>query len=148
MCAQILQTSPFHRPYYTKLNGQFVLIQTTEVSNLSTVEIGENKDKISQRQIILTIDRAYINYDIKELNAGTIYPSDVEFEYNEEDVEKTLNNGAKILKDQTIVNGTEIKNMTNFTPFIYNIADKNGNIIGTTQKGKTKVRIYSLEIKK
>ena len=63
--AQIMQTSPFHRPYYTKLNGQFVLIESSEPTNTSSVEVGENSDKIAKREIILTIDRAYLNYDIK-----------------------------------------------------------------------------------
>ena len=27
LCAQIMQATPFHRPYYTKLNGQFVIIE-------------------------------------------------------------------------------------------------------------------------
>jgi hypothetical protein len=70
--AQIMQTSPFHRPYYTKLNGQFVLIESSDPTNISSVEAGDNTDKISKREIKLTIDRAYLNYDIKELNAGFI----------------------------------------------------------------------------
>ena len=70
--AQIMQTSPFHRPYYTKLNGQFVLIESSDPTNISSVEAGDNTDKISKREIKLTIDRAYLNYDIKELNAGFV----------------------------------------------------------------------------
>ena len=145
--AQIMQATPFHRPYYTKLKGQFVLIETTEVSNLSSVDVGDNKDKVSQRQITLKIDRAYLDYDYKELYAGTISPSMEAFDYNDEDVAKELKNGAKILKDNvTVVNGKEVKNTSNsFTPFIYNVLDKDGNVIQTTQKGKTKVTLYSLE---
>jgi hypothetical protein len=144
---QILQATPFHRPYYTKYKGQFVLIETTDISNLSSVDVGDNKDKFSQRQIKLKIDRAYIDYNYKELYAGTIYPSKTEFDYNDEDVLKELSNGAKILKDNTtVVDGEVVKNTSNsFTPFIYNVADEEGNIIETTQKGKTKVRLYSLE---
>lgn len=144
---QIMQATPFHRPYYTKLKGQFVLIETKEVSNLSSVDIGENKDKVSQRQIILSIDRAYLDYDYKELYAGTISPSDNQFEYDEKDVLKELKNGAKILKDNTtVVDGKEVKNTSNsFTPFIYNVLDKDGNVIDVIQKGKTKVTLYSIE---
>lgn len=145
---QIMQATPFHRPYYTKFNGQFVLIESDGITNLSSVDVGENKDKFSQRQLELTIDRAYLNYDIKELNAGIISPSKKEFEYDEEDVLKELPNGAKILKDQiTVVDGEEIKNTSNngYSPFNYNVVDEDGNVIETTQKGKVKVRLYSIE---
>ena len=49
--AQIMQTSPFHRPYYTKLNGQFVLIESSDYTNVSSVEVGDNADKISKREM-------------------------------------------------------------------------------------------------
>lgn len=82
---QIMQATPFHRPYYTKFNGQFVLIESSEPRNLSSVEVGENKDKVSQRELTLTIDRAYIHYDIKELNAGIIRnTNNYEGKYDEE----------------------------------------------------------------
>jgi hypothetical protein len=144
---QIMMATPFHRPYYIKLKGQYVLIQNTEVSNLSSVDVGDNKDRVSQRQIILKIDRAYLDYDYKELYAGTISPSTEAFNYNDEDVSKELKNGAKILKDNTtVVDGTVNKNTSNsFAPFIYNVLDEKGNVIQTTQKGKSKVTLYSLE---
>ena len=56
--AQIMQTSPFHRPYYTKLNGQFVLIESSDYTNVSSVEVGDNADKISKRE------REYIINDL------------------------------------------------------------------------------------
>jgi hypothetical protein len=60
---------------------------------------------------------------------------------------KELKNGAKILKDNTtVVDGKEVKNTSNsFTPFIYNVLDKDGNVIDVIQKGKTKVTLYSIE---
>lgn len=196
---QIMSTSPFHRPYYTILNGQYVLIESTEFTNLGSVDTGENKDKISQRQITLTIDRAYLHYDIKELNAGIIkftgtessdFSSD-DFEHDEEfssefnyetdsssnefnyetdsssnefnseisdientkkkkkriKVEKRLKNGVLIMSDGSIKNGEIIKNTSynGSSPFNYNLADENGNIIGTTTVGKVKVTMYSIE---
>ena len=76
ICSQIMMATPFTRPYYTKLNGQFVLITSDEFTNSGSVEVGENKDKISKREMVLTIDRAYLNYDIQDLSAGTIYPDE------------------------------------------------------------------------
>lgn len=145
--AQIMQATPFHRPYYTKLNGQFVLIQSDDPTNLSSVDVGENKDKVSQRQLSLTIDRAYINYDIKELNSGTI-------EYSEEDnnpeglaVIKTLKNGVEVLEDGSYNHAKINKNTSNDgrAPYNYNLIDKNGKTIDVVKKGKIKVIMHSIE---
>ena len=205
---QIMQATPFHRPYYDKLNGQFVLIESTDCRNLGTVDTGENKDKIVKREITLKIDRAYLNYDINELNAGTIYINDDNpeeslekiitvneiisnmlknnekvFDINGEEivndneylqklinegnrffdingnkiVEKTiainnkkiiekLDNGENIYEDHT-TSGKIVKNTSNgYTPFIYNVANKDGKIINKTNSiGKLKVTLYSLE---
>lgn len=147
--AQIMQTSPFHRPYYTKLNGQFVLIESSDYTNVSSVEVGDNADKISKREVTLTIDRAYLNYDIKELNAGFIkFDADTNNETPEGVAEKiTLKNGAILMSDNSIKNGIEVKNTSNGADgfFNYNIVDDNGNVIDVIQKGKLKVSMYTLE---
>lgn len=151
---QLMQATPFHRPYYDKFNGQFVLIESTDYRNLGTVDVGENKDKIAQREVILTIDRAYLNYDIKELNAGTIGPRmddssssyDIENPGDGRKVIEKLKNGEVIYDDAT-TSGIETKNtsMDGYAPYIYNVLDENGKIIDVTQKGKVKVTVYSLE---
>ena len=152
--AQIMQATPFHRPYYTKFNGNFVLIENTECRNLSSVEAGENKDKVSRRELTLVIDRAYLNYDIKELNAGTISPSDESSDDGSDDgivdnmkIREHLKNGASITDDGKVINGIETKNTSadGFSPFIYNVLDENGNVIDVTQKGNVKVTLYSIE---
>lgn len=150
LCSQIMQATPFHRPYYTKLNGQFVLIESDEPTNISSVEVGENADKTSRRELTLTIDRAYINYDIKELNSGTIYPTDINEDIEETDdyyVINKLKNGASIMNNGDIINGEVIKNTSNGADgfYNYNVADKNGKIIDTVQKGKVKLIMHTLE---
>ena len=206
---QLMQATPFHRPYYTKFNGQFVLIESTDFRNLGSVDVGENKDKITQREISLFIDRAYLYYDIKELNAGTIgtNKNDSSSSYEIRDIlhEKIVNmvnngekifdingeeisfedssssgvndlyeerlfdiNGNKIQVTEKDIEGREIvrrlkngeviysdgetsgivtKNtsMNGYSPFNYNVLDEEGNVIQTTQKGKLKVTLYSLE---
>lgn len=149
---QLMQATPFHRPYYDKFNGQFVLIESTDYRNLGTVDVGENKDKIAQREVILTIDRAYLNYDIKELNAGSIAPSIQDSSYDIDNpgdgryVTERLKNGEVVYNDAS-TSGKEIKNtsMDGFAPYIYNVLDENGKIIDVTQKGKVRVTVYSLE---
>jgi hypothetical protein len=145
---QIMQTSPFHRPYYTKFNGQFVLIESSDPVNAGSVEVGNNSDKISKREIILTIDRAYLYYDIKELNAGFIkYKLDTNYEEKEGIYEKeVLPNGAIIMSDGSIKNGEKIKNTSGGVEgsFNYNVVDENGNTISTTKIGKVKLTGYSL----
>lgn len=150
LCMQIMQATPFHRPYYTKLNGQFVLIESDEPTNVGSVEVSENQDKVSRREITLTIDRAYINYDIKELNAGVISPNGEHIEVEEDKIDKVLSNGVIILKDGSVVNGTIEKNNSIGADgfFNYNVADENGNIIDVTQKGEVKVKLYAMEYKK
>lgn len=150
LCMQIMQGTPFHRPYYTKLNGQFVLIESSEPTNASNVEVSENKDKLSKREITLTIDRAYINYDIKELNAGAIYPTEEQIEVDEEQIEKKLANGAYIMKDGSVVNGKVVKNSSIGADgfFNYNVMDEDGNVIEVAQKGEVKVKLFAMEYKK
>jgi hypothetical protein len=147
--AQIMQSSPFHRPYYTKLNGQFVLIESSEPANLSSVEIGDNSDKISRREIKLTIDRAYLNYDIKELNAGIIkFDADSKYENKEGVYEKQiLDNGAILMSDGSIKNGEVIKNTSNGADgfFNYNIVNDKGEVVNVIKKGKLKLSMYSFE---
>jgi len=146
---QIMQTSPFHRPYYTKFNGQFVLIESSDPTNVSSVEIGDNADKISKREITLTIDRAYLYYDIKELNAGIIkFKADT----NNEDrpgvyEEKQLANGAVLMSDGSIKNGEIIKNTSNGANgfFYYNIVDDEGNVIDVVKRGTLKLSLFTLE---
>ena len=149
---QIMQATPFHRPYYDKFNGQFVLIESTNFRNLSSVDVGENKDKLARREVTLTIDRAYINYNIKELNAGTISPnmdnssSSAENPNDGRYVIEKLKNGEVIYNDGT-TSGKETKNTSadGYAPYIYNVLDENDKIISVTQKGKVKVTVYSLE---
>ena len=148
LCAQILQTSPFHRPYYTKFNGQFVVIESSEPSNTSSVEVAEGSDKIARREITLTIQRAYLYYDIKELNAGSIsYQFDSSYEPKEGVTEKqVLANGAVLMSDGSIKNGKITRNSSNSGGFFnYNIVDENGNVIDTLKKGNIKLTCYSLE---
>lgn len=74
--AQLVMATPPTRPYYTFLKGQYVLIKGDEPRNVGSVEVGENKEKVSKRELTLTIERAYLQYDIKDLSAGTIYPDE------------------------------------------------------------------------
>ena len=149
--AQIMQSSPFHRPYYTKFNGQFVLIESSDPTNVGSVEVGDNADKIAKREIILTIDRAYLYYDIKELNAGMIkFEADSNYEEKEGVIPvKELANGATIMSDGSIKNGKLIKNTSNGSDgfFNYNIVDDDGNVIDTIKRGKLKLTMYSVEEK-
>lgn len=125
--AQIMQATPFHRPYYTKFNGQFVLIESSEPTNLGSVDAGGNTEKITRRQLTLTIDRAYLYYDIKELNAGTIH----------------YENGSdgNSLEQATIKKNTS----KDFTPYIYNVIDDDGKVIGKKTIGKIKLKMYSFD---
>lgn len=147
--AQILQSSPFHRPYYTKFNGQFVLIESSEPTNVSSVEVGENADKIAKREIKLKIDRAYLYYDIKELNAGFIsFDEDDDYIEKEGVYEKQkLANGASLMSDGSIKHGKITKNTSNGADgfFNYNIVDDNGNVIDVIKKGNLKLTMYSIE---
>lgn len=148
LCVQIMQACPFNRPYYTKLNGQFVTIVSDEFTNVGSVDVGENKDKISKREMNLTIKRAYLNYDIKELNAGMIIPKLGVGNIETEAVElKRLANGAVLMSDGTVKDGEVIKNTTNGADgfYNYNIADKDGNIIDVIKKGKVKLEMNTLE---
>ena len=147
--AQIMQSSPFHRPYYTKFNGQFVLIESSDPNNVSSVEAGENHDKVSKREITLTIDRAYLYYDIKELNAGMIrYKADTKYEPKEGvKEEKVLANGAILMSDGSIKNGEVIPNTSHGADgfFNYNIVDDEGNVIDVVKRGKISLTMYSLD---
>ena len=62
--AQIMMGMPFNRPYATMLNGQWVTITASDPENLSSVEAGAETEKISKRQLKVTIDRAYLEYDM------------------------------------------------------------------------------------
>lgn len=62
--SQLMLAMPFNRPYWSTLNGQFVTMVAEEPSNLSSVDVGNEKDKINRRQLIITIERAYIEYPI------------------------------------------------------------------------------------
>lgn len=64
---QILLGMPFNHPYAVKSNSQWVTMTTEDPQNLSSVDAGENKDKISRRQLVITIDRAYLDYDFKSI---------------------------------------------------------------------------------
>lgn len=144
---QIMQATPFHRPYYTKFNGQFVLIESDNSRNLSSVDTGENKDKFSRRELTLTIDRAYIYYDNKELNAGKIVYEENEEELIEGEEYTELKNGVKITKDGRIIDGKIIPNSSNdgYSPFNYNVVDENDNVVDVVQKGKTKITMYQID---
>ena len=146
---QIMQATPFHRPYYTKLNGQFVTIVSDDPKNLSTVDAGDDKDKTTKRELILTIQRAYINYDIKELNAGKIIATDDSSDDSSDDLKviKTYPNGAMLMEDGSIRGGYIEKNTSanGYAPFNYNIIDKDGNVIDVGTKGKVKITMNSIE---
>lgn len=148
LCLQIMQSTPKNRPYYTKLNGQFVTIWSDEFNNVGSVDVGENKDKFSQREITLTIPRAYLDYDIKELNVGMITHEEGIDESAEDATEVAkLSNGAIVMSDGTIKNGKRIRNTTNGSDgfYHYNIVDDDGNVIGVFEDGKVKLRVNVLE---
>lgn len=148
LCIQIMQAAPKNRPYYTKLNGQFVCIWSDEFTNTGSVEAGENKDKVSRREMSLTIPRAYLDYDIKELNAGMILHKDGIDESSEDAYEVAkLSNGATVMSDGTIKDGEIIKNTTNGSDgfYHYNIVDDDGNVVGVYEKGKVKLKVNVLE---
>lgn len=65
---QVLLSTPMNRPYWSKINGQFVTVYSEDVQNLSSVDVGDQKDKFSRRQITLVIDRAYLQHPYKALN--------------------------------------------------------------------------------
>ena len=56
-----------------------------------------------------------------------------------------LDNGVEIDSEGNVIGGKIIRNTTSNTHFIYNIADKDGNIIGTTQFGKVKLVLHTVE---
>lgn len=146
---QIMTMCPENRPYYTKLNGQFVLIKSSDPTNVGTVDAGENKDKVSQREITLEIERAYLNYDIKELNSGLIKfdPEDKPTETENYYIVKRLKNGAVVMNDGSIRLGKIIRNTSSGSDgfFNYNVIDDNNNVIETTTAGKVKLVMYALE---
>ena len=136
---QLMQATPFHRPYYTKFNGQYVLIESTDFRNLGSVDVGENKDKITQREVSLFIDRAYLYYDIKELNAGTIGPNknnSSSYETSnvlQEKIEDMINNGEKIFD----INGDEVSFDSSFDGneiFNERLFDINGKRISLSEE--------------
>lgn len=148
LCVQIMQACPKNRPYYSKLNGQFVCIESDEYTNVGSVDAGENKDKISKREITLTIKRAYLSYDIKELNVGMILHKEGVDESSEDAYEVAkLSNGATVMSDGTIKDGEIVKNTTNGSDgfYHYNIVDDDGNVIGVYEKGKVKLKMNVLE---
>lgn len=74
--ADVLQTQlmlgmPINRPYYTKLNGQYVTMTAEEPQNLSSVDVGDQKDKIIRRQLTVVIDRAYIEHPANAMSKQT-----------------------------------------------------------------------------
>lgn len=66
--SQIMLAMPFNRPYCTKLNGQWVTMWTEDCRNISTVDVGNDKDKISRREITLLVDRAYLEHPYYEMD--------------------------------------------------------------------------------
>lgn len=60
------------------------------------------------------------------------------------DEERVLDNGVIVDSDGNLVGGKIVKNPS-INSFIYNVADKDGNIIGTTQLGKVKIVVHSVE---
>lgn len=67
LMAQALMTMPFMRPYYTMLDSQYVCMIADDPENLTTVESGDGVEKLARRQYKLTIQRAYLQYPIREI---------------------------------------------------------------------------------
>jgi hypothetical protein len=70
--AQILLNMPFNRPYTSMLKEQFVVLYADSPENGSSVEPGDGKDRISKRTLTITIQTAYLDYPIREVNYGVI----------------------------------------------------------------------------
>lgn len=60
--SQIMLAMPFNHPYATTLNGQWVCIVSDNFENQTTIELETDKDKVSKRQLSITIKRAYLNH--------------------------------------------------------------------------------------
>jgi len=153
LISQIMLATPFSRPYYTVYNNQYVLIQSSEPTNVGSVEVGENQDKVSKREVTLRIERAYLDYPIEDLHKATIMPVDIKEDIVETDdyyIVKKLKNGASIMSNGDIVNGKVIQNTSSSKEafFNYNVEDEDGNVIETVSKGKVKCILHALEERK
>lgn len=60
---QLLLSMPFNHPYAVKTAGQWATLTASSPQNLSSVDAGNDKDKISRRQVTIEIPRAYLDYD-------------------------------------------------------------------------------------
>ena len=80
--SQIILSMPFHRPYATMLNGQWVTMISSDFSNETETEISDGNDKVVKRNCEIEIERAYFDHPIqvnnnfiKKINAH-IYSAD------------------------------------------------------------------------
>lgn len=67
LIAQSLMAMPFMRPYYTTLDSQYVCMVADDPENLTTIESGDATEKLARRQFKLTIQRAYLQYPVREI---------------------------------------------------------------------------------
>lgn len=66
--SQILMGMPFNRPYVFIINNQYATVVAKDPQNETVAEAGEGKDKISRRSVNIIIQRAYLDYEIKEVS--------------------------------------------------------------------------------
>lgn len=82
LVSQMLMGMPFNRPYVFTINNQYATVYASEPTNETVVEAGEGKDKISRRSVKITIHRAYLDYDIREISR---FIKEFNLEYSIED---------------------------------------------------------------
>lgn len=70
--AKLLLAAPQNRNYWAMLEGQYVCLETSNPQNLTTIETPDSTEKISRRSVDLKINRAYLNYPVKESDVNQI----------------------------------------------------------------------------
>ena len=69
LMSQLILSMPFHRPYATMLNGQWVTMTVEDFENNTETEVSSDSDKISKRSTTIVIDRAYFDHPIQVNNS-------------------------------------------------------------------------------
>lgn len=67
--SQIILSMPFHRPYATMLNGQWVTMVSSDFSNETEAEISDGSDKVVKRDCEIEVERAYFDHPIQVNNS-------------------------------------------------------------------------------
>lgn len=71
LMSQIIISMPFHRPYATMLDGQWVTMIASDFASDTDTEISDGNDKVVKRNCEIEIERAYFNHPI-QVNSNVI----------------------------------------------------------------------------